>query len=132
MYRETSPVIHWAGANNPLWILRPSVNSGATSELVTFKPDKQPIGKFIHELPFNSYPVEILPGDKLYLFTDGFADQFGGEKGKKLKESNFRDLLIKQSNLSFQEQHTGLKKYLAEWKGNLEQVDDICIIGIKF
>ena len=58
-----------------------------------------------------------------------FADN---QKGKKLKEPTLRDLITTKSNLSFQEQHTGLKKYLAEWKGNLEQVDDICIIGIKF
>jgi serine phosphatase RsbU (regulator of sigma subunit) len=67
----------------------------------------------------------------LYLFTDGFADQFGGNKGKKFKYSNLQELLISISDYSFDKQQEILDQTLTEWKGNLEQVDDILIIGIK-
>jgi tetratricopeptide (TPR) repeat protein len=123
-YRVNYPVIHWAGANNPLWIIR-------NKQCLSLKPDKQPIGKFFDEKPFTTHLAEIQQGDKLYLFTDGFADQFGGDKGKKLKESRLKEILIDWSEKSFKEQDQELRKYLSDWKGNLEQVDDVCIIGIR-
>ena len=67
----------------------------------------------------------------MYLFTDGYADQFGGEKGKKLMKKRFKELLISYQNLSIEQQRKELETYFVDWKGDLEQLDDVCIIGIK-
>ncbi|MBP8034700.1 MAG: SpoIIE family protein phosphatase, partial [Bacteroidia bacterium] len=95
------------------------------------KANKQPIGKTDNPEPFTTHTIELQKGDSLYLFTDGFADQFGGPKGKKFKYKQLEDLLVASKDLSINEQHLSLKNALNSWKGNLEQVDDICIIGIK-
>jgi serine phosphatase RsbU (regulator of sigma subunit) len=116
--------IKWAGANNPLWYYQ-------NNELKEIKANKQPIGKTDHAEPFTTHTIELQRGDSLYLFTDGFADQFGGPKGKKFKYKQLEDLLISSNGLSISEQHLALKNTLSDWKGKLEQVDDICVIGIR-
>lgn len=116
--------VKWAGANNPLWYYQ-------NNELKELKANKQPIGKTDNPEPFTTHTIELQKGDSLYLFTDGFADQFGGPKGKKFKYKQLEDLLVASNDLSINEQHLSLKNALNSWKGNLEQVDDICIIGIK-
>ncbi|MBI3517816.1 MAG: SpoIIE family protein phosphatase [Bacteroidetes bacterium] len=125
--------VKWAGANNPLWYIKSSVSSSGfeNKEPVEIKASKQPIGKTDNPEPFTTHTIELQKGDSLYLFTDGFADQFGGPKGKKFKYKQLEDLLVSSKNLSINEQHLVLKKALNSWKGNLEQVDDICIIGIR-
>jgi serine phosphatase RsbU (regulator of sigma subunit) len=114
----------WAGANNPLWILR-------NRELIELKPDKQPIGRADFRKPFTTQSISVQQGDMIFLFTDGFADQFGGERGKKFKYSKFKELLKDISGKECQEQLPLIDKELSEWKGNLEQVDDILVIGIR-
>jgi serine phosphatase RsbU (regulator of sigma subunit) len=126
---EASYTLQYAGANNPLWIIRGT--NGPTLEQI--KGDKFPIGIFVGEKlhKFNNHTVELFPGDSLYIFTDGYADQFGGEKGKKFKYKPLQELLLTIQDKSMAEQKEQLDRTLSAWKGNLEQVDDILIIGIK-
>ncbi len=114
----------WAGANNPLWIIR-------ENKLIEFKPNKQPIGKTEKPTPFTSETIKLQKNDSLYLFTDGYADQFGGKKGKKFKYKQLHEFLIEINGQSMNEQESILVKKMEEWKGKLEQVDDILIIGLK-
>lgn len=116
--------VKWAGANNPLWYYQ-------NNELKEIKANKQPIGKTDNPEPFTTHTIELQKGDSLYLFTDGFADQFGGPKGKKFKYKQLEDLLVASNDLSISEQHLTLKNTLNNWRGKLEQVDDICVIGIR-
>lgn len=120
--------LKWAGANNPLWIIR-------NNELIEFKPDKQPIGKYYENKPFTSHTIDIQKGDCIYTFTDGYKDQFGGlnngDSGKKLKANRMKELLIHLSNLPMEQQKQKLEDFFYEWKGDLEQVDDVCIIGVR-
>ncbi|HLP13171.1 MAG TPA: SpoIIE family protein phosphatase [Flavobacteriales bacterium] len=101
-------------------------------ECIEIKADKQPIGKFENRKPFNTHMHEIQPGDKVYLFTDGYADQFGGEKGKKFKYSTLQKVILENAHKPAAEQKEILDKTFDAWKGNYEQTDDVCIIGISF
>ena len=118
--------IQFSGANNPLWMIRKNGD-----DLKEIKADKQPIGKFEYRKHFTNHEVEFQTGDALYLFSDGYADQFGGPGGKKFKYKTLKDLLltIHQNPMSDQEQ--SLSKAFSDWKGSLEQIDDVCVIGIK-
>jgi serine phosphatase RsbU (regulator of sigma subunit)/HAMP domain-containing protein len=117
--------LQFAGAFNPLYIVR-------NNELLQFKADKFPIGMFIGEKQnFTNNSVQLQNGDNVYIFSDGYADQFGGPKGKKYMAGNFRELLKEMSKLSIENQSINLNQTIEEWRGNLEQVDDILVIGIK-
>lgn len=116
--------MEWAGANNPLWLVR-------NKELLEYKADKQPIGKYADEKPYTNHSVKLQSGDSIYIFTDGFADQFGGPKGKKFKYKHLAELLIANSNKSPDEQKNTLSVTFDSWKGNLEQIDDVCVIGLR-
>ncbi len=116
--------LQWSGANNPLWIIR-------NKSLIEYKPNKQPIGKVDAPVPFITQNIQLQKGDLLYLFTDGYADQFGGEKGKKFKLSSLQELFLANCHLSMDEQLAAVDKTLSEWKGKIDQVDDILIIGIR-
>lgn len=118
--------LHYAGAHNPLWIIR----KGA-AEVEEIKADKQPIGKFGAEQPFTNHIVELQKGDTFYIFSDGFADQFGGEKGKKFKSKNFKKLLLSMQNQAMDRQRVLLDESFEKWKGNIEQLDDVCVIGVR-
>ena len=122
-YDRKTKVLEFSGANNSLYLLK-------GDQIIEYKADKQPIGKFINQQPFTNHVVEFQSEDKVYLFTDGFADQFGGEKGKKYKYSNFKELLIKLSQNEVTMQNTKLKAEFETWKGFLEQLDDVCILGL--
>ncbi|MFL5762860.1 MAG: tetratricopeptide repeat protein [Bacteroidia bacterium] len=116
--------LKWAGANNPLWIVRKGV-------LRSISPDKQPVGAFDNRKPFTTHAVKLEKDDCLYIFTDGYADQFGGEKGKKFKYKQLQELLVIIGDKSMQEQRILLDKAITSWMGSLEQIDDICIIGVR-
>lgn len=116
--------LYWAGANNPLWLVR-------NNQMIQYKPDKQPIGKYDNPKPFNTERIQLEKGDKFYIFTDGLADQFGGEKGKKLKTGKMRELIMSQQSNSMQMQYSIMANVFEMWKGDLEQVDDICVIGVS-
>jgi serine phosphatase RsbU (regulator of sigma subunit) len=118
--------IEYAGANNPLWIARLD-----SKEMEVITPDKQPIGNFDFAQPFTNHSFQLKRGDCLFLFTDGYADQFGGDNGKKLKYKPFQDLLFKNMNLPMHEQKMILNQSFTKWMSDFEQVDDVCVIGIR-
>ncbi|MBL7899032.1 MAG: SpoIIE family protein phosphatase, partial [Crocinitomicaceae bacterium] len=120
--------LKWAGANNPLWIVQTRNNE---TNLTEIKPDKQPIGKYANAKPFTTHELKLEKGDLIYLFTDGFQDQFGGEKGKKFKASSFKSLLLKIHDLPMHVQEERIMQNFEQWKGSFEQLDDICIIGVR-
>ena len=99
--------------------------------LEEIKADKQPIGEGYELKPFTSNHMQLNKGDIIYLFTDGFADQFGGSNGKKLTKAKFRDFILAIATNNMEEQREELLKFHTQYKGHAEQVDDICIIGVK-
>jgi ligand-binding sensor domain-containing protein/serine phosphatase RsbU (regulator of sigma subunit) len=116
--------LHYAAANNtPIAVVN--------NYLIEYSKNKMPIGKGEKQESFNTYTIEISKGSMLYLYTDGYADQFGGEKGKKFKYKQLNELLLSVSNKTLQEQKEILNSNIEKWKGDLEQVDDICLVGIK-
>jgi serine phosphatase RsbU (regulator of sigma subunit) len=116
--------LHWAGANNPLWILR-------NNEILEYKPDKQAIGKTENPKPFTTHTIELQEKDTIYIFTDGYQDQFGGLKQKKFRISQMRELFLSLTAKSMEEQRKIIDASFETWKGELEQVDDVCIIGVR-
>jgi serine phosphatase RsbU (regulator of sigma subunit) len=128
-----SAEFQWAGANNPLWYI--PGGAGQTAKLQEIKADKQPIGYSEEPKPFTTHTFQLSRGNGenglFYLFTDGYPDQFGGPKGKKFKYKQVEELLVSIRDKTMPEQKEILHKTFNDWKGELEQVDDICIIGIK-
>lgn len=116
----------FAGANNSMHLMR-------AEKLIELKGDKQPIGisHFNSTQQFIQQTISLIKGNFIYLFTDGYPDQFGGENGKKFKYKQLEELLISIHNKEMEEQLEILEEVHRDWKGNLEQVDDICILGIK-
>lgn len=100
-------------------------------ELIKLQSDKMPIGKGEKDATFNLFTMDVQKGDMLYLYTDGYPDQFGGPKGKKFKYNQLNELLIFNSKKSIEEQKEILLSNFINWKGKMEQVDDILIIGIR-
>ena len=118
--------LRWSGANNPLWIHKKN-----TSDIVQIKGNKQPIGLHINPTPFTTHTVNLTDGDQIYIFTDGIADQFGGPKGKKFKYKQLSEFLLEHANNSLTVVSEKLNLKFEEWRGALEQVDDVLIIGVK-
>lgn len=118
--------LQYAGAHNPLWIIRKG-----SIEIEEIKANKQPIGQFDNPKPYTTHTIELNKGDSLYIFSDGYADQFGGEKGKKLKTVNFKKLLLSVQQENMLKQKELIDESFENWKGNLEQLDDVCIIGVR-
>lgn len=118
--------LKYAGANNALWIIR----KGAEG-VEEYKATKQPIGKVDNPLPFETHSIELNPGDTFYIFSDGYVDQFGGEKGKKFKTKAFKQLLLSIQEGPLEDQCSVIDESFEAWRGDLEQVDDVCIIGVR-
>jgi serine phosphatase RsbU (regulator of sigma subunit) len=116
--------LKYAGAHNPLWIIR-------KGEILETKANKQPIGQFDNPEPYTTHTFELEKGDSIYIFSDGYVDQFGGEKGKKFKAKSFKELLLSIQDKSMLEQKTIIDEAFETWRGNLEQIDDVCIIGVR-
>ena len=116
--------IFWSGANNPLLF----VNKNKLHEI---KPNKQPIGKSEIQLPFKTHEIPYEEGTIFYLMTDGYRDQFGGPNGKKFKYKQLENLIFQNHTLSLKDQCYKLIHVFDNWKGELEQVDDVTIVGIK-
>ena len=96
------------------------------------KLERQPTNrKFDHSKPFNTHEFELQKGDTIYIFSDGFADQFGGEKGKKFKKLNFKKLLLSLEGKPMDEQCKVIQETFDNWKGKIEQVDDVCVMGVR-
>jgi serine phosphatase RsbU (regulator of sigma subunit) len=115
----------YAAANNVPLI----VKNGVSIEL---EADHMPVGMGEKNEPFNLYTIDITKGEMLYLYTDGYADQFGGVKGKKFKSKQLNALLLENSAKTLDQQKYYLKEAFENWKGNLEQIDDVCVMGIRF
>jgi ligand-binding sensor domain-containing protein/serine phosphatase RsbU (regulator of sigma subunit) len=121
--------ITYSAANNPVWMIR--LNNGK-KEFIELSYDKMPVGKHDRDkISFTQNTVDLQKGDLVYTLTDGLPDQFGGTKGKKFMYKKLKDLLVTISELSLDEQKSVIAKTLSDWKGNLEQVDDILIIGVR-
>ncbi|MBC7695185.1 MAG: tetratricopeptide repeat protein [Burkholderiales bacterium] len=134
VWNKIDNTLEFSGANNPLWLLRKTVNLDGVEnkELQEYKADKMPIGLYLEtEVPFSSITIQLEKGDIIYLSTDGYADQFGGTKEKKLKYKPLIESLIKNSALDMASQKDSLETAFNSWKSNLEQVDDVSIIGIR-
>ncbi|AEA46012.1 tetratricopeptide repeat protein [Fluviicola taffensis] len=116
----------WSGANNPLWVV-----PAGSDEIIEWKADKQPIGTYAEEKPFKTHSMVLEPKTTIYLFTDGYADQFGGQNGKKFKYKQFKDSILAIHDRPMEEQKEHLETTFESWKGELEQVDDVCVIGIR-
>ena len=140
-------LLHFAAANNPLWLIREKssklkVQSSEASEnnselntqnfeLIEYKADKMPVGKYSEKMEsFTLNTIELQKGDIIYTSTDGFADQFGSN-GKKLMKKKFKEELLKIHQQPMAEQKEYLNQFFENWKGSAEQVDDVCIIGVK-
>ncbi len=126
----TTNKVSYAGANRPIWIIRASTNSAA-KEVEEIKATKKAIGGFTDdEQHFEQHELQLNPGDTFYLFTDGYADQFG-HSGKKLMTKKFRELLIEIQSMPMDEQEIYLNNFIETWKKDTEQVDDILVIGVR-
>lgn len=124
VWNKVTNTLDFAGANNALMIVR----NGLLTEV---KPDKMPIGKYINDdKKFTANTIELKEGDCIYMTTDGFPDQFGGQNGKKFKYKQLEDLLVANHTKPFDEQGEILSGSFENWKGSLEQIDDVCVIGI--
>jgi serine phosphatase RsbU (regulator of sigma subunit)/tetratricopeptide (TPR) repeat protein len=134
--------LQYAGAFNNLWVVRENISSSYQPQsinevffenhLLEIKADKFPIGSNLDGVAdnYNNYKLQLQKGDCVYLYSDGFADQFGGPKGKKFKYNYLKKLLISIHDLSPEEQREKLNTTIENWKGDLEQVDDILVIGV--
>ncbi len=117
--------LQYSAAFNPLYLIR-------DGQLIQYKADKFPVGAFVGEKQkFSNTKIKLKKGDMVYIFSDGYADQFGGPKGKKFMAGNFRHLLLEVSKLPSEQQKQKLDATIESWRGSLEQVDDILIIGVK-
>ena len=125
-FNKKSKSLDFAGAQNGIWHIR-------NGELTDHKVDKVSIGGFTEaEYHFKTKSIQIQEGDSLIMFTDGFADQFGGEKNKKFKSKKLKELLLSINDKSMNEQRKILSETFKSWQGDYEQVDDVLVVGVKF
>lgn len=140
-YRTNHVDVNYAGAHNNLWIISKSADLGFETKCVANETEdlflhevsatRQPVGKFANRKPFETKKMKLGLGDRLYLYSDGFADQFGGNMGKKMKSKAFKKLVLSLSHLKIQEQCKFLDEAFENWKSDYEQLDDVCVIGIE-
>ncbi|HWY34754.1 MAG TPA: SpoIIE family protein phosphatase, partial [Nitrosopumilaceae archaeon] len=124
--------VKYAGANRPVWIIKSLQGGNNSYTLEEIKATKAPIGGFTEKnQDFEQHELIFKKGDVFYLFSDGYADQFGGNRQKKLTSKRLKEVFLSIQELSMDEQHDYLDKFITDWRGDSEQVDDILIIGIK-
>jgi serine phosphatase RsbU (regulator of sigma subunit)/ligand-binding sensor domain-containing protein len=121
---HTSMKLQYASANNAFYIIR-------NKQLILCKADKMPVGKGHDNAPYTYNEIALQKGDMIFTFTDGYADQFGGSKGKKFKYKQMEEIMVSIADLSLAEQKKILDQRFEEWRGTLEQVDDVCVIGVR-
>ena len=114
----------YAGANNPLYLVR-------DGDLTEFKGDRMPIAIHQNMAKFKTHEIQLQAGDHLYLFSDGYVDQFGGPEDKKFKFKAFRQMLVDNATQSMKKQKQVLESTISEWRGDREQVDDIVVVGLE-
>ena len=130
--------LEWSGANNPLWIrckedvLANTPNLKKLSDkLYECQGDKRPVGMYFTTKPFTNHKLKVCPSTKLFLFSDGFADQFGGEQDKKMKKKRFVEELLTGESENMRRFGVYLDNFFSNWKGSNEQTDDVLVIGLK-
>lgn len=121
---DTNELI-FSGANNPLWIINKA------GEVIEIKGDKMPVGLSDSSESFSQHAVKVDDGSMIYIFSDGYADQFGGPHGKKFKYKTFKELLGRIRDLPAAAQQAELFRVFEEWKGDVEQTDDVCVFGVR-
>lgn len=117
-------LLYYALANHQMVLVR-------DGEVVVLNGDKMPVGKGHYADNFHLYKYEMKEGDVLYMYTDGYKDQFGGEKGKRIMQKRFMEILKEASCLSMEDQKDYLMRFFLEWRQHTEQTDDVCVVGIK-
>ncbi|MCB0409892.1 MAG: tetratricopeptide repeat protein, partial [Flavobacteriales bacterium] len=150
-FNQDKTKLQIASANNPVWIMRKKpdtvtprhdvevsdssnnvVSTGSTTEVIEIKPDKMPVGKHDkQDTPFTLKEIDLQRGDVIYSLTDGFPDQFGGPRGKKFMSKKLRELLKSISQKPMKEQKQILEETFTSWVGDIEQIDDVCIVGVR-
>jgi ABC-type amino acid transport substrate-binding protein len=133
--------IEYAGAHNHLWVLSKRADLGIETQsyqmedegyvLHEIKANKQPVGQYFARKAFETRSLELQKGERFYLYSDGFADQFGGHNGKKFKNKSFKNLLLTSMNMGLEQQKQELEKIFHEWKSDFEQLDDVCVLGVE-
>lgn len=140
-YNHKTMELQFSGAKSPLYRFRiiqngeelgPKDVTNGTHVLEEYKGDRQPVGKYRDYKPFESTTIQLNKGDYIFIFSDGYADQFGGEELKKFKYGPFKKLLLDVKGKNLQEQEEYLGQHFKSWKGDMEQIDDVCIIGVEF
>ena len=122
--KQTNELMY-TGAKNPLYLIR-------EGELIEYKGDKRPVGYYTAEnVLFTSNKISLKKNDIIYLFSDGFSDQFGGETAKKYKAANFKRFLLSIHDKDMEVQQQLLSDEFDRWKGELEQIDDVCVMGVR-
>jgi serine phosphatase RsbU (regulator of sigma subunit) len=116
--------IQWAGANNSIYLI-------SNGELTETKADKQPIGWADNLKPFTNHTFQLKKNDAIYIFSDGFADQFGGPDGRKFMSKHMKETFVGISHLGMHAQKEKLNETFETWKGELQQIDDVCVICVK-
>lgn len=127
VFHKDKGILEYAGALNPLYIIR-------NNKIMTIRGDRfcVGLGNEHFDEDFKNHVIKLQKGDRIYIFSDGYADQFGGPNGKKMKYRRFRHLLLSIHNLAFDQQCEYLEQHINNWKGQLEQVDDILVMGMSF
>jgi serine phosphatase RsbU (regulator of sigma subunit) len=120
-------LLHYAAANRPIWIIRKGL-----AEIEEIKATKKAIGGFTDDNQhFDTHQIQLQQGDTFYLFTDGYADQFGGPDRKKLMTKQFKEILLEIQHKTMKEQEQHLNTFIENWKASTEQIDDILVIGVR-
>lgn len=130
VWHKSSNMLEYAGANNPVWIMRPIKDTRA-HEIIELKANRMPVGYHYETKDFTSQQFQLQKGDAIYVFTDGFVDQFGGPDGKKYKTKKFKEMLLSIQHLCMKDQALMINKAFNDWRGNNEQIDDLCLVGLK-
>jgi serine phosphatase RsbU (regulator of sigma subunit)/PAS domain-containing protein len=126
---KKSALLSYSGANSPIWVMRKKEEGKYDLQII--KGDKSPIGMDNHKGEFKMHQLELKAGDVIYMFSDGMADQFGGERGKKMKYRRMLELIHDVINLPMTMQRRCLESAFHQWKGGNEQVDDVLVIGVR-
>jgi serine phosphatase RsbU (regulator of sigma subunit) len=125
VYDEKTKELSFAGAYNPLYIQR-------NGDIEILKADRMPVGKYLlDDKPFTIKNTTLNSGDRLYLFTDGYKDQTGGEKNKKFSSKKFRELLLETGKFQIKEQQLIINENFDQWKLDNEQIDDVLVVGVE-
>ncbi len=125
IYDHEAKELEFSGANNPMYIIR-------DGRMIEYKGNNMPVAYYDNMTDFTRHTIKMKKGDRIYLFTDGFPDQFGGPDGKKFKYKPFKELLLEVHERPMEEQRRILQMVFDEWKGNLDQIDDVLVMGLRF